>query len=89
MKIMNSSPAICVLVFFVLTLTSTTANAYVGPGLGLGLIGVLLGGIVAILLAVGGIVWYPVKRLLKKSRAAKNSVEESDAKAAEKENEGK
>jgi hypothetical protein len=36
---------------------------------------------------VGGIVWYPVKRLLKKSQAAQNSVEESNPKAAEKENE--
>ena len=87
MKAMYSSLAIRVLVLIVLTLTTTTANAYVGPGLGLGLIGVLFGGIAVILLAVGGIVWYPVKRLLKKSRASRNSVEKSNAKAPEKEKE--
>ena len=51
-------------------LSAPGAYAYVGPGLGLGVIGALIGGILAVLLAVAGVVWYPVKRLLKKMKAA-------------------
>ena len=54
------------IILIVLILTSMTANAYVGPGLGLGVLGVLLGAVLAVILAVAGVVWYPVKRLLKK-----------------------
>ena len=62
-----------------------SAHAYVGPGLGLGVIGTLFGGVLAILLAVAGVVWYPIKRLLKKRKAARNSIEESDVDAPRKE----
>jgi len=41
------------------------SHAYVGPGLGLGAIGVVLGIIGSILLALIAIFWYPIKRLLK------------------------
>lgn len=42
------------------------AAAYVGPGLGLGTIGAFFGVIVAVLLAIIGLIWYPFKRLFKK-----------------------
>jgi hypothetical protein len=45
------------------------AFAYVGPGLGLGTLGVILGVIVSVLLAIVGIVWYPMKRLVRRMRA--------------------
>jgi hypothetical protein len=45
-----------------------TVHAYVGPGLGLGVIGAVIGGIIAILLAIVGVVWYPVKRVLRKKK---------------------
>lgn len=44
------------------------ASGYVGPGAGLGAIGTVLALVGAILLAVVGFVWYPVKRLLAKRR---------------------
>ena len=47
------------------------AHAYVGPGLGLGALGVILGIFFSILLAVVGIVWYPVKRLIRKFKKEK------------------
>ncbi len=40
-------------------------HAYVGPGLGLGAIGALFGILFAVLLAIVGIFWYPLKRLFK------------------------
>lgn len=58
------------IVLVLLLLPSLAAHAYVGPGLGLGVIGAILGTLLALVMAVAGVVWYPVKRLLKKSRAA-------------------
>ena len=44
------------------------ASAYVGPGAGLGAIGTVLALIGAVLLAILGFLWYPIKRLLAKRR---------------------
>ena len=44
---------------------SGPAHAYIGPGLGAGTIGVILGVLGSILLAVFAIFWYPIKRLFK------------------------
>lgn len=53
------------------------ANAYVGPGLGAGAIGVFLGIIGSIFIALFAIIWYPLKRLIKKSK--KTTSESSDS----------
>ncbi len=50
------------------------ALAYVGPGLGAGTIGVILGFLASIVLAVIALFWYPIKRLFRRlfhSRAEK------------------
>jgi hypothetical protein len=57
---------------FMLLLPSDTA-AYVGPGAGLTVIGTVLGVIGALLLAIVGFVWYPLKRLTAKLRDAGRS----------------
>ncbi len=44
------------------------ANAYVGPGAGLTAIGTVIALVAAVLLAIVGFVWYPIKRLLAKRR---------------------
>ncbi len=44
--------------------------SYIGPGLGLGLIGTALGVVGAILLGIASILWYPVKRLVRRMRPA-------------------
>lgn len=46
------------------------ALAYVGPGAGLAAIGTVLALISALLLAVVGFLWYPLKRLLRRSPRA-------------------
>ena len=48
-----------------------SAEAYIGPGLGLGTIGVVLGVLVSIFLALFAILWYPFKRLFKKMKGGK------------------
>jgi hypothetical protein len=56
---------------FALGLTlSDTAFAYIGPGAGLSAIGTVIALIGAILLAIVGFVWYPVKRMLQKRKRA-------------------
>jgi hypothetical protein len=58
-----------------LLFSAAAAHAYVGPGLGLGVIGAFLGALLTVILAIVGVVWYPVKRMLKK-REARGRVEE-------------
>ena len=45
------------------------AAAYVGPGLGLGAIGAFIGVVVTVLLAIIGLFWYPLKRLIRKAHS--------------------
>jgi hypothetical protein len=54
----------------VLALVPEAASAYVGPGAGLTAIGTVLALIAAVFLAIVGFVWYPVKRLLRRSPAS-------------------
>ncbi|MEE4121269.1 MAG: hypothetical protein V2I65_19895 [Paracoccaceae bacterium] len=44
------------------------AHAYIGPGAGLGAIAVLLALVVGFALLIVGLVWFPLKRRLKRSR---------------------
>jgi hypothetical protein len=44
------------------------AEAYVGPGAGLSAIGTLVALVGAVLLAIVGFVWYPIKRLLRRGK---------------------
>ena len=73
-------------IVLVLFLFSTaTAHAYVGPGLGLGVIGTILGALLAVILAIAGVVWYPVKRMLKKKKQAGAAGNTGDANTRSKE----
>ena len=60
--------SVWLIVCIAVSLPIHSAQAYVGPGLGLGTIALVLGLIASVLLAVFAIVWYPVKRLLKKRK---------------------
>ena len=53
-----------------LCLLAGPAYAYIGPGAGLTAIGTVLALGAAILLAIVGFVWYPVKRLRQSRKAA-------------------
>ena len=54
---------------------SQSAEAYIGPGAGITVIGTVIALIGAILLAIVGFVWYPIKRLRAKSKNPKNTDE--------------
>jgi len=51
-----------------------TALAYIGPGAGITAIGAVLALIGAVLLALVGFVWYPVKHLLKRFKKGSQKV---------------
>ena len=57
-------------------LMPATAHAYIGPGAGLGALGSLLALLGAVLLVIVGFVWYPVKRVMAKWKAARADQEE-------------
>lgn len=59
-----------------LCLSAGPAYAYIGPGAGLTAIGTVLALGAAILLAIVGFVWYPVKRLRQSRKAAAAAEEE-------------
>ena len=63
-KLISSSIVFC--------LVATPAFAYLGPGVGGGVIAATIGIIVAIFAALFGLIWFPVKRLLKKRKERKD-----------------
>lgn len=63
-------------------LLAVDALAYVGPGAGISAIGSVLALIGAVLLAIVGFVWYPIKRKIKRRKAEQGDTGEQDSPAA-------
>ena len=61
---------LAVMLGLLLAASTNEAYAYVGPGAGLSAIGSLVSVVGALLLAVAGFVWYPVKRLLRRGKSS-------------------
>lgn len=59
-------------------LLSSPAYAYIGPGAGAGTIAVVLGVIASFFLALFAILWYPLKRLIKKLKSSAKKAPEID-----------
>ena len=57
-------------VVLILFVSADPAQAYMGPGAGLAFIGSLIALIVAVFVGLFGLVWYPVKRLIRMRRRA-------------------
>ena len=63
------------IVFFSLI---TTSHAYLGPGIGGGVLMATLGIIIAILAALFGLIWFPIKRLLQKKTKKNQKINKID-----------
>lgn len=50
---------------------SPTTWAYIGPGLGAGVIAAVIGIVGGMAMLIVGIVWYPLKRLIRRLRSKK------------------
>lgn len=66
-------------------LTPATADAYIGPGAGLSALGSLLALLGAVLLIIVGFVWYPVKRVMRRWKAARADQDDTEAESPAKE----
>jgi len=64
------------LVILLVLMAPDQADAYVGPGLGAGTIGVILGIIGSLFIALFAIIWYPLKRLFKKKKKQNQETEQ-------------
>jgi len=56
-----------------LLFAATTAQAYIGPGAGAGTIAVVLGILASIVMGFFAILWYPVKRMIRKRKAGQTA----------------
>ena len=61
-----------ILLILILILIENPAFAYIGPGMTGGVFAATIGVIVAIFAALFGLIWFPVKRLLKKRKEKKD-----------------
>ena len=66
------------ILFLTLFLISLPSYAYIGPGMGGGVIAAIIGFFAAILLGLWGILYYPIKRVLKNRKDKKMLSKESD-----------
>ena len=64
---------ITIITLLVLFSLSSTAYAYIGPGMGGGIILATIGIVIAIFAAIFGIIWFPIKRLIKKRKEKKQN----------------
>jgi hypothetical protein len=77
-NLFSKSVSLSVITLLVL---SAPAHAYVGPGLGAGALGVILGLVGSIFLALFAVFWYPIKRALFGGSKADAEEEAEDAAA--------
>jgi hypothetical protein len=59
-------------------MSAGTAHAYIGPGLGAGVIGTVLGILGSIFLALGAVLYDPVKRFMRRRREAREIASNQD-----------
>tara|TARA_Y200000002_G_C22470185_1_gene574221 strand:- start:175 stop:399 length:225 start_codon:yes stop_codon:yes gene_type:complete len=74
---MNKSILLLILIY----IFPTISYAYIGPGMGGGVIAITFGFLAAILLAFWGILYYPIKRALKKRQEKKIASQKSHDKS--------
>ena len=64
-----------ILSLIIFCLMSFSSSAYLGPGIGTGAIVATLGIIIAIFATLFGLIWFPIKKLLKKRKEKKDQQE--------------
>ena len=56
-----------------LLIISSPATAYIGPGAGISVLGSLLGILATIFVAIGAILFWPIRKLMKRRKAKKET----------------
>lgn len=62
----------------ILALQPAAAMAYIGPGVGAGAIAAVVGILGSIFLAIVAVLYYPIKRMLKRGKAKRAQIPNSD-----------
>jgi len=70
-------------VTLILALLPELAMAYVGPGAGISMLGALWGLIVGVVMAVGVILFWPIRMMIRKAKAKKANAAEASAVGAD------
>jgi uncharacterized membrane protein len=60
---------------FLLLLLPVPALAYIGPGAGISVLGSLLGILGTIIIAIGAILFWPIRKMMKRRKAAAATTE--------------
>jgi hypothetical protein len=66
------------LIIFVSLVLCAPAFAYIGPGAGISVLGSLLGILSTIVLAIGAILFWPIRKLIKRRKSATTAEPESE-----------
>lgn len=79
------TPSVLIAVTFTITFVPQIALAYVGPGAGISLLGALWGLIVGVVMALGIVLFWPIRIMLRKRKAAAEAktADTSEARPAE------
>lgn len=59
-------------------LTPGLAMAYIGPGAGISAIGAALALVAAVIFAIVGFIWYPVKRMMRKRKSVEDQTDQNN-----------
>jgi len=68
-----------ILILLLLLVVSTTASAYIGPGAGISVLGSLLGILGTIVVAIGAIVLWPIRKVMKRRKQSKQAADKTNA----------
>ena len=71
------------LAIIILLAVSPAAMAYIGPGAGISVLGSLLGILGTIVVAIGAIIFWPVRKFLKRKKQANQATENETASGSE------
>lgn len=75
-------PASSIVIVAAVSALSAPAWAYFGPGAGITMLGALWGVLLAVLFAVGAVLFWPIRALLRRRRAVAETVDEAAEPAA-------
>lgn len=68
-----------ILLVCMLLVPVTTALAYVGPGAGISVLGSLLSILATIVVAIGAIIFWPLRKFMKRRKARRKAAESTEA----------
>ncbi|MEM8830001.1 MAG: hypothetical protein AAGE96_11665 [Cyanobacteria bacterium P01_G01_bin.19] len=73
---LSSFISISICALLLVAFVQQPALAYVGPGTGIAALGALLAILAAVIIAIFGFLWFPLKRMMKKRQEETNAAQE-------------